>query len=230
MQSTALFKKNDLRSMAKIKKLRIDPETYTWMLNHIVPLIVGVKYYKAECKKTLPTNWLTTSSEAFAVLCLENYYQHVVDTAGNKTTIRKPKWTSEGVRAKRNQGWGQEGISKFDEYCEKVKENRAQTESTLVDTRYMETKREETTMDEERKRKRIETRNLREVGWNVAYVDDWSGDEGPPSKKNNDEDSQSQSYVEQAKNNTGNPRGEQDKEDSDDDDDDDDERSNVKYR
>jgi hypothetical protein len=36
--------------------------------------------------------------------------------------------------------------------------------------------------------------------------------------------------VEQAKNNTGNPRGEQDKEDSDDDDDDDDERSNVKYR
>jgi hypothetical protein len=94
----------------------------------------------------------------------------------------------------------------------------------------METKREETTMDEEQKRKRIETRNLREVGWNVAYVDDWSGDEGPPSKKNNDEDSQSQSYVEQAKNNTGNPRGEQDKEDSDDDDDDDDERSNVKYR
>jgi hypothetical protein len=233
MPPTVLFKKNDLKSIAKIKKLRTDPETYTWMLNHVVPLIVGVKYYKTECRKTLPTSWLTTSSEAFAVLCLENYYHHVVDTAGNKTVIRKPKWTSEGVRAKRNQGWGQEGISKFDEYCEKVKENRAQTESKLVDTQYMETKREETTKDEERKRKRVETRNLREVGWNVAYVDDWSGDEGPPSKKNNDGDSQSQSNVDQAKNDNDNPRGKQDKEEDSDDDDDDDnsnKENNVTYR
>jgi hypothetical protein len=32
----------------------------------------------------------------------------------------------------------------------------------------METKREETTKDEERKRKRYETRNVREVGWNMV--------------------------------------------------------------
>jgi hypothetical protein len=218
MPLTALFKKNDLKSIANIKKLRGDPETYTWMLNHIVPLVVGVKYYKSECKKTLPTSWLTTSSEAFAILCLENYYHNVEDTVGNKVTIRRPKWTSEGIRAKRNQGWAQEGISKFDEYCSKVKKDRAKTESKLVDAEYMETKREETTKDEERKRKRDETRNIREVGWNVAYVDDWSGDEGV-SKKNGDENSQSQSNVDQGNN---------------DDDDDDDESSNkertVGYR
>jgi hypothetical protein len=40
----------------------------------------------------------------------------------------------------------------------------------------METKWEETTKDEERKRIRDERRNVLEVGWNVAYVDDWSGD------------------------------------------------------
>jgi hypothetical protein len=71
------------------------------MLNHIVPLVVGVKYYQSECKKTLPTIWLMTHLEAFALLCLNNYYHNVEDTAGNKITIWKPKWTSEGIHAKR---------------------------------------------------------------------------------------------------------------------------------
>jgi hypothetical protein len=121
------------------------------MLNHIVPLVVGIKYYKSQCKKTLPTIWLMTSSEACVVLCLENYYHNVAED-----TLGKPKWTSEGIRAKRNQGWdwAQEGISNFDEYCnKKVKRDHTQTESKLVDTEYMETKWEETTKDEERKEK-----------------------------------------------------------------------------
>jgi hypothetical protein len=84
----------------------------------------------------------------------------------------------------------------------------------------MEIKREETTKDEERKRKRDKTRNSYEVGWNVAYVDDWSGDEGA-SKKNNDENSQSQSNADQQKNSDINAPGDQEEEDSDDDDDDD---------
>ncbi len=87
---------------------------------------------------------------------------------GNKVTIRRPKWTSEGIRAKRNQGWAQEGISKFDEYCSKVEKDRAQTERKMVDAAYMETKREETTKDEERKRKRE-----RRQGTSMRWVGMW---------------------------------------------------------
>jgi hypothetical protein len=120
---------------------------------------------------------VNSSSEAFAVLCLENYYQHVEDGANNRTNIWKPKWTAEGIRAKRNQGWKKEGIAKFDEYCKKVKDDRVKIGSEDVDTEYLKTKKEEMSKDDERKRKRDETRKEREDGWNAAYVDDWSGDE-----------------------------------------------------
>jgi hypothetical protein len=39
--------------------------------------------------------------------------------------MQKPKWTAEGIRAKRNQGWEKERIAKFDEYCKKVKEDES---------------------------------------------------------------------------------------------------------
>jgi hypothetical protein len=88
------------------------------MLDHIAPLIVGVKYFKSECKNKMPTQWLSTRSEAFAVLCLENYYQHVEDGANNRYNVwcmEAAKWTVEGILAKRNEGWKKVGIAKFDE-------------------------------------------------------------------------------------------------------------------
>jgi hypothetical protein len=142
------------------------------MLDNIVPLIVGVKYFKSECKTKPPTKWLTTSSEAFAVLCLENYYNNIDDMASKRMNVRKPRWTSDGVRAKRDQGWKKEGIAKFDEYRNKVKENRVKEGSDIVDLQYMNMSRYD-----DRKRNREETRKEREDGWNAAYADDWSGDE-----------------------------------------------------
>jgi hypothetical protein len=86
--------------MDRIKRLRKDQETHAWLLDNIAPLIVGVKYYKSQCKVELPTVWLTPSSEAFALLCLENYYGNVVDTTLNRDPTREPKLTAEGIRAK----------------------------------------------------------------------------------------------------------------------------------
>jgi hypothetical protein len=50
-----LFKKNDLRFLAKIELLRGDPVMFAWILDHIAPLIAGVKYFKSECKNKMPT-------------------------------------------------------------------------------------------------------------------------------------------------------------------------------
>lgn len=97
------------------------------MLSNIAPLIVGVKYYKSQCRAELPTVWLTSSLEAFDISCLENYYDNVVDATLNRDPTRKPKWTLEGVRAKRNQGWKQEGITKPNEYCKKVEMEKRTT-------------------------------------------------------------------------------------------------------
>ena len=153
------------------------------MLNNIVPLIVGAKYYKEQSKLVLPAVWLTRSSEAFAILCVENYYNSAVDAATNKTHVRKPKWTSDGTCAKRNQGWKQEGISKFNAYCVLVGGNCADNDLIGVDMQYLERKKSELTKEDERKRKQEKTRVTCENGWAVASFDAWSDDDSDKVKQ-----------------------------------------------
>jgi hypothetical protein len=173
----ALYRKNNLKSLEEIQMLREDPVSYAWMLDNIAPLIVGNVKYKEECKQVVPTSWMTPSSEAFALLCLENYYDNIQDIASNKTTIRKPLWTNKGLGAKRNQGWSKEGLNQFATHCKAVKVNRADDTLKQVDTNYWRGRLARIDKDEERKRKREKTREERESGWEVAHVDDWSDDE-----------------------------------------------------
>jgi hypothetical protein len=53
-RNSALFKKNNLKPLPQLKKLRADSEAYEWMLDNIVPLILGAKYYKEQSKLVLP--------------------------------------------------------------------------------------------------------------------------------------------------------------------------------
>jgi hypothetical protein len=188
--------------------LREDQESYAWMLDNIAPLVVGSEKYKAENKRVPPTSWMTTSSEAFAVLCLENYYDNIQDIASNEATIRKPLWTNKGLGAKRNQGWSREGLKKFAEYCKAVEKNRSNINLVKIDTKYWKDRQARIDKNEERKRKREDTRERRESGWEVAHVDEWSDDD---NEKNNQ---QSNASTEQQNNGMG-------VEESDDDEDDD---------
>lgn len=172
----ALCRKNNLKLLESVKRLQKDPESYAWMLDNIAPLIVGSGKYREECKRVPPTSWMTPSSEAFAVLCLENYYDNIQDIASNKCDIRKPLWTNKGLGAKRNQGWSREGLERFEACCKAVERNRSSASSKRVDTTYMKERQARIDKNEERKRKRDETREKRESGWQVAHVDEWSDD------------------------------------------------------
>jgi hypothetical protein len=156
------------------------------MLDNIAPLIVGSKKYKADYKRVPPTSWMTPSLEAFAVLCLENYYDNIQDIASNRSTVRKPLWTNKGLGAKRNQGWSLEGLKKFEKYCKEVGENRSDEDLKKVDTTYWKERMARIDKCEERKRKRDETREKRESGWEVAHADEWSDDDDRSSQKTND--------------------------------------------
>jgi hypothetical protein len=129
---------------------------------------------------------MTPSSEAFAVLCLENYYDNIQDIASNRSTVRKPLWTCKGLGAKRNQGWSLEGLNKFDTYCKKVGENRSDVNLKMVDTTYWKERQARIERSEARKRKRELTRKERESGWEVAHVDDWSDDDKTTQQTHND--------------------------------------------
>jgi hypothetical protein len=180
-----------------VKLLRQDPESYAWMLDNIAPLIVGNGKYKEESKQKLPTSWMTPSSEAFAVLCLENYYDNIQDVASNKSTISKPLWTNKGLGAKRNQGWSRDGLTRFEKYCKAVELNRSSEGAKEVDTAYWKYRRSRIDKDEERKRKRDQTRENRESGWKKAHVDDWSDEEDKRTKQKENDSTVGQSNAEE---------------------------------
>jgi hypothetical protein len=180
-----------------VKLLRQDPESYAWMLDNIAPLIVGNGKYKEESKQKLPTSWMTPSSEAFAVLCLENYYDNIQDVASNKSTISKPLWTNKGLGAKRNQGWSRDGLTRFEKYCKAVELNWSFEGAKEVDTAYWKYRRSRIDKDEERKRKRDQTREKRESGWKKAHVDDWSDEEDNRTKQKENDSTVGQSNAEE---------------------------------
>jgi hypothetical protein len=122
--------------MDHIKRLRKNQKTHTWLLDNIAPLIVGVKYYKSQCKVELPTVWQTPSLEAFALLRLEVFYGNMVDTTLSRDPTPKPKWTAEGIRAKRNQGGKNDAIDTFDDYCKQVRADHENKDLTVVDACY----------------------------------------------------------------------------------------------
>jgi hypothetical protein len=145
---------------------------------------------------------MTPSSEAFTIMCLENYYNNIQDVADNSSEVCKPLLTAKELGAKRNQGWTKEGLTRFEYYCKAVATNRAVTNLAKVDVEYREAKWAEVSKEEERKRKREETRENRERGWQVAYVDDWSDGETtqepekqPQQPANQDEGSDGEESV-----------------------------------
>jgi cytochrome c1 len=109
----------------------------------------------------------------------QNYYNNIQDLASNSSTVRKALWTNKGLGAKRNQGWSKEGLERFGAYCKAVEKNHGVVNLQKVDTDYWKAKQAEIGKDEERKRKRLETRDNREKGWEVTHVDEWSNEEEP---------------------------------------------------
>jgi hypothetical protein len=129
----ALHRRGDMKSLANIKKLRANKDTYYWLMNNFAPLVVGAETFKKQVKKVPPTVWCTASSKAFTVLCLENYYNNAQDIATNSNGIRKPLWTSEGWGARRNQGWSKMATEKFNSYCRLVAANWVKETSKKID-------------------------------------------------------------------------------------------------
>ena len=63
-----------------------------------------------------------------------------------------------------------------------ITEDRADKENEKVDIDYKLSKMGEISKEDERKRKRDESRMQREDGWSTAYVDEWSDNEKDQNK------------------------------------------------
>jgi hypothetical protein len=129
----------------------------------------NVKYTKQ------PREWLSRSLEAFALLCLENYHEMVKSEVRKDQVKEQPRWTRDARGKRKNQGWEQAGIRRYNQLVEHVKENREQyakeDEYYLVQKR-----REKDELQLVKLRKKKEALDWRERGLEQA-ADDFSLDD-----------------------------------------------------
>lgn len=132
--------------------------------------MVGVTSVDEKKNVEQPTVWLSRSLEAFGLLCVENYFDMMKTQATNKATTAKPLWTADGRGKRKNQGWNQDGIRRYNELCKAVKKDRETLR--LEDEIYLNTKREEKQrLEMERLLRRQERNEKRDHGLEAADDD-----------------------------------------------------------
>lgn len=124
-------------------KLREDTQIMTLFVDRFLPCVVGKNAMKRDKYKMTISEIASVSDEAFALLVLDHIWERWMGkdidlykklkttkpVPGNKDDkeARKPavgKYTHEYHKAGRCKGWKPEGLRKFIELCERVKEDR----------------------------------------------------------------------------------------------------------
>lgn len=140
-----------LPSAALLLKLRDDEETFRWLLQNVIAELVGKVNFERKAKSKKISEFVSISHEAFALLFLENYREVVEERAEmpkverkkgqrREDTTAKGKYTGDGRGARRNGGWSDEGLERYADLFEMVRENRREdaTREKGFEIRYQE--------------------------------------------------------------------------------------------
>ena len=112
--------------MRKVLKLREERASFHWFLDTIASAVIGTSVADNLKYTQQPREWLSRSLEAFALLCLENYLEMVKSEVRKDQVKEQPRWTRDARGKRKNQGWEQAGIRRYNQLVELVKENREQ--------------------------------------------------------------------------------------------------------
>lgn len=118
-------------------KLREDKEGFVWIMENVIPHVVSpFKDFNIGLGKRTISELVTTSHEAFSLLVIENYRNVIKEQSEKppqeklkrgqrrKDITEKPKYTGNGIGAKKNEGWNIDGLERFVELTELVKKDR----------------------------------------------------------------------------------------------------------
>ena len=165
----------DSINLDDISKGREKRETYHWFLDQIASVVVGISVFeKVKCIQP-PSEWLTPSLEGFCLLCIENYLEKIKSTVRKENTTAKALWTADGRGSRKNRGWNQEGIRRYNILVDRVRTNR--DKFPREDVIYLHAKQEERRkFENERLKRRQEEESNKEKGLEAAYDDFSSSD------------------------------------------------------
>lgn len=131
-------------------------ETFAWLVDNIVPEIIGRDLFKKKVEQQMPSAFTSISSEAFALLCVENYYEVALKKAQLKNLLKmqamqskdtaqteeilqisigEAVYTGKGRGAAKYEGWDNKGIARFNVLFDFVKQDRK--ENNKVDKEFL---------------------------------------------------------------------------------------------
>ncbi len=120
----------------ELLKLREDKEMFSWIVEYVIPHVVSPKEYYEKTEKKEISEFVSVSDEAFSLIAVENYRDVIQERAANpikeklkrghrRTDLKqKPKYTGNGIGAKKNEGWDVQGLERFIALVDHVKEDR----------------------------------------------------------------------------------------------------------
>ena len=104
------------------EKIREKYDQYEHFMDEYGPKLIGAKEYKTKCCQMTPEEWMTRQEETFCLLSLENYHDAVYQKVHHNKKV-SPQWTN--VKdAKRNQGYADAGITRYNVIYDVVKKGR----------------------------------------------------------------------------------------------------------
>jgi hypothetical protein len=140
-----LLRGEDMPKLEEVMQMRHNVNgAYTKFCDVVLSQVVGRHDWKQNCGKKLMREYASSSDEAFGLLVLENSWAVWKEMAEKKdiyeSTSNKPKYTVNGAGTKKNGGWKQEGIKRFNELAKLVRADRERDLSEF-ERIYMETNR-----------------------------------------------------------------------------------------
>jgi len=133
-------------SMRELLALREDPvwdrddhrqminnQGLLFLVSHIFGSIIGKRQWNKDKFNKKSSEVMTTSDEAFVLLVIENNWDILNDVEN-----AQPKYTSKKSTSNRkNDGWNNEGIVRYNELVAQVKKNRKETFADKVEEEVM---------------------------------------------------------------------------------------------
>jgi len=145
---TTLERLGPMPPLDQMLKIREDPEAYSYLCLLFMPTIVGVNRWKraAQFQEGIRGVWttkddggqpvITESSEAFALLVLENYYERWKAEwendngnrqGGGQMQLPKPKFMDNGPDSGKFSGW-EKATKQYNRYHRRVRAERTEEE------------------------------------------------------------------------------------------------------
>ena len=119
--------------------MRDNKKAFTQLCDNILPCVVGKNVWDKLVDQTIVSKIATATDEAWALLVMENswdLWKQMADAPDGRVEEKErmeTKWTQAGNSARKNEGWGDKGIPRFNKLMRTIGPDRVRNSAVEID-------------------------------------------------------------------------------------------------